>query len=493
MRYDGTRAGSLGPALDALFAARVREGRAPASVYALIAEDHLVRWGGFADEAVCPEPTADTAFRIASCTKSFTAAVALQQRDAGRLDLDAPLDEYLDVVVLRAAPMPMPSAPVPGGQVPAASITQGPMPTVRQALAMSAGFPTDDPWGDRQESLTSEAFDVLAAGGLRLVHAPGARFEYSNLGFALVGRVLERVTGRRYIDLVREDVVEPLGLQGIGFDPSVAADAVATGFARFGDVWQAQPVSAPGAFSPIGGVFATPRALAAWVAWLAAAWQSDTDDAVLSAASRRELQTPLTPIPGIGVPSAGKPGGGYALGLTVEHDARHGTIVSHSGGYPGFGAHMRWHTASGIGVLGLENGRYSAAFAGVTKALTTVLDAVAIPDELPPLWPETLAARGTVESLLRGWNDDLAAALFAENVAMDEPLDARRAHLRGLASDVGIDRDTPVADLLQAGPRSRSAAHLSWSSAGTAGSLRCEILLTPEATPRVQTLRVGLG
>ena len=206
---------------------------------------------------------------------------------------------------------------------------------------------------------------------------------------------------------------------------------------------------------------------------------------MLSAASRRELQTPLTPIAGLN--------GGYGLGLRIEQDARHGTVVSHSGGYPGFGAHMRWHVATGLGVLALENGRYSGAAHGVAQALSTVLDAVAVPDEPPAVWPETLAARDQVEVLLRGWDDGVADTLFAENVAMDESLERRREAIAGLAALAGITARTPVADLLHAGPASASAAHLAWSSTGSTGSVRCEIRLTPEAAPRVQTLRVRLG
>ncbi|MDQ1531711.1 MAG: hypothetical protein QOE37_1816, partial [Microbacteriaceae bacterium] len=348
-----------------------------------------------------------------------------------------------------------------------------------------AGFPTDDPWGDRQESLAPERLDELAAAGFRLIAPPGARFEYSNLGFALLGRALERVTGRRYVDLVLEDLAGPLGLEGVAFDPSVPADRVVTGFARVGDTWEAQPVSAPGAFSPIGGLFATVRALAGWIAWLAAADAPDADDDVLAAASRRELWQPRTPL--------GELPGSYGLGLVVDQDRHHGTVVAHSGGYPGFGAHLRWHPASGIGIVALENARYSGPVLAAARGLSTVLDAVAIPDGLPELWPETAAARVSVERLLRHWDDAEADTLLAENVAMDEPLERRRARLAELAATVALDAGSPVPNLRTAAPRSASPAHLVWEARGARGSLRCEIRLTPEREPKVQTLDVRLG
>lgn len=462
MHYDTARAALSAPAIDDLLAARVRDGRTPSVAYALVAEGRIVHAGGFADGTVSPVPGPDTAFRIASCTKSFTAVAMLQQRDAGRLDLDAPVTEYLPLTT-----------------IPTAS------PTVGQLASMAAGFPTDDPWGDRQESLPLDVFDGMAAAGLRLIDAPGARFEYSNLGYALLGRVIARVSGRRYLDVVREDVLTPLGLTGIAYDRSVAAaGGIATGFARFGGRWEPQPFAEPGAFSPIGGVFATPRSLARWAAWLADAWRSDQPDAVLSASSRREAQTPHMPIEGAG---------SYGYGLFLDEHPRHGLLVSHSGGYPGYGSHMRWHTATGLGVVVLENARYSGAAAPAAKALELVLDQVGSPGGIPEVWPETLAARETIERLLRRWDDGAAATLFAENIVLDETIGRRRATIDDLTARVGLAADAPVLPLGQAAPTSRTRAHLAWIVPGATGALRVEIRLTPELYPRVQTLTVRLG
>ena len=359
MHYDIDRAALSAPALDDLLAARVREDRTPSVAYALVADGRVVHAGGFANEAVTPTPGPDTAFRIASCTKSFTAVAMLQLRDAGLLDLDAPVSEYLPLTTIPDA-----------------------APTVAHLASMAAGFPTDDPWGDRQESLPLDVLDALAAAGFRLIDTPGARFEYSNLGYALLGRVLARVSGRRYLDLVREDVLEPLGLTGLGYDRTSRRPAASPPASRGSAAGGRRSRSrSPGAFSPIGGLFATPNALARWVAWLAAAWRPDADDAVLSAASRRDAQTARIPIEG---------GGSYGFGLFLDEHPRHGLLVSHSGGYPGYGAHMRWHAASGIGIVVLENGRYSGATVPATKGLELVLDQVAVPDALPDLWPETV-------------------------------------------------------------------------------------------------------
>jgi CubicO group peptidase (beta-lactamase class C family) len=361
-----------------------------------------------------------------------------------------------------------------------------PSPTVAHLASMSSGIPYDDPWADRQEAMTTADFDAMLRDGLRLFADPGTRYEYSSLGYSILGRVLERVSGLPYVRLVTERVIEPLGLPGIGYDRSLDVEAIAPGHARVAGRWEEQPWQEPGAFSPLGGIIATPAGLAAWAGWLAAAWRPDASDAVLSAASRRELQTAHTEVPG---PTRSS----YGFGLVVEHDERHGTVISHSGGYPGYGAHMRWHPDSGLGVVVLENARYSGATLPATKALTALLDGLAVPDAQPDLWEATRAARETVERLVRGWDDATAEALVADNVALDEPLTTRREKAERLRAAVGLAPDAPVVPLVEAAPRSDSAAHLAWSIRGTTGSLRCEIRMTPVREPLVETLDLRLG
>lgn len=501
VQYDSRAVPLLAPALDEIVARRVRDGHTPSSAYALVADGAVVATGGAATggaasgvgtgvgtgtggagrrDGASPAPDGGTAYRIASCTKSFTATAMLQLRDAGLLDIDAPIDAFLPITV--------------GG---------GSMPTVAQLAGMVGGIPFDDPWADRQESMTTKDFDAMTARGIRLVREPGTQYEYSSLGYALLGRVLERVSGRAFTDLVREDVLEPLGLTGIAFDRSVRAPGgIAAGFARVGDDWVQQPWAEPGAFSPLGGLLATPAALGAWVAWLAAAWRPDAeaDGRVLSAASRRALQTGRTPIDT--APAGAAPSTSYGWGLVAEQDARHGAIVSHSGGYPGFGAHMRWHTGSGIGVVVLENARYSGALRAATAGLTAVLDSTRTaeastrpsPDRWPEpaleLWPETVAAREAVEQLLRG-RPDAVASIASDNLQLDETLDRRVAGAAAIATRIGLAPDAPVI-----GPDaavSESPAHLVWTVRGALGSARCEVRVTPEATPRLQTVVVRLG
>src|SRR4029079_13864717 len=97
--------------------------------------------------------------------------------------------------------------------------------TIRHLLTMTAGFPTDDPWGDRQQGLDLGEFSRLLRGGLSFAWAPGTRFEYSNLGYGILGRLITNVAGAEYREVLTRRFLEPLGMTSSGylaeaFDPT---------------------------------------------------------------------------------------------------------------------------------------------------------------------------------------------------------------------------------------------------------------------------------
>lgn len=466
-------------AVEAIFERRLREGTAPGSAWAVFDRDGVAATGGLGDArlgAAASDP--DTLFRVASCTKSFTAAALLLLRDTGRLDLDAPVRAFV----------PEFAPEVPGG-------LDAPI-TVRMLMTMSGGLPTDDPWADREESMTRDAFRRTIADGIRCVTVPGTAFEYSNLGYALLGQVIERASGATYVDFVEQELVAPLDLAARFEAPAGPTPAVATGNRRGPDGWVPLPFTGPGAFSAIGGVFASARSLAEWAGWLASAWGGD-ESGPLSAASRRELQQlyrvappPRTPAPDARVPAPLVTGYGY--GLFVEHDARFGPVVSHSGGYPGFSAHMRWHAASGLGVVALENATYAKVSRGAEAALERLLldaDAVAPLRREPDPWPETVATAEGLSRLAIEWSDAAADALLASNAALDVPYDERRATLDAAWTSVGGRTDESMALEDRA---CDSPDHLVWFQRGGTGRLRLEVRMTPLLHGRAQTFNVAV-
>ena len=188
--------------VDALAAGYHQRGGQPGLAYGIVAGGELVHAAGLGERHLGgPPPDAGTIFRIASMTKSFTASAILTLRDDGLLKLEDLAEEY--VPELRGWPLVSPDS---------ARIS------IRHLLTMTAGFPTDDPWGDRQQGLPLEDFGHFLAKGVSFNGAPGTRFEYSNLGYAILGRVITAVTGMAYPDYVRHRLLNPLGMTRTGYE-----------------------------------------------------------------------------------------------------------------------------------------------------------------------------------------------------------------------------------------------------------------------------------
>src|SRR5690348_10100530 len=443
-----------------LAAAFHRQGSQPGLAYGVVAGGTLVHAGGLGEQWLGgPVPGAGTVFRIASMTKSFTAAAVLLLRDEGALALDDPAGTYVPQLASMRLASP-----------------DSPAITIRNLLTMTAGFPTDDPWGDRQQGLPLDSFDQILAGGLSVSWAPGTQFEYSNLSYAVLGRVITAVTGTPYSDFVSSRLLTPLGMTATGYEPDgFSADQLARGYQRAGDTWAEQPPDGNGAFSPMGGLFSTVADLALWVSGMAGAFppgeEADGGPHPLRRASRRELQLPqlgMPPRPAGRLPG-GADSGCYGFGLFVEDDPVHGRIVQHSGGYPGYGSHMRWHPATGLGTIVLANGTYagapglgarmldalltaSAGLASSGGATTASADGTAAqaaarltvngPAPSGP-WPQTLAGQQAVMALLSQWDDVAAAGLFTENVAWDRALDRRQQDIALVRERIGDFRADP--------------------------------------------------
>lgn len=429
--------------------------------------------GGSGDAGDGSAPNADTVFRIASCTKSFTAARVLQLRDAGLLDLDRPIAEML--------PRP-PRFVIPGGDATP--------PTPRMLLTMSAGLPTDDAWADRQESMPRAEFDALLSRGIRFTRAPGVGYEYANLGWAILGRALEHLDGRRLQEQIENELLDPLGLTGVRFSPPPGR-RIAIGYARHDGSWQAQAVTAPGAFSAIGGLFASCADILVWARWLARAFADGHSDAdpVLSTASRREMQQLHRAIPG----DDGEVARGYGYGLIVEHSAAQGRVVSHSGGYPGFSAHMRWSADHSVAVCGFENAGYSGVHEIVRPAFdAAVADAVnaARSAPLPEPWAETRAAVARISELVSDhgnmtlW-DRASSDLFDDCVALDASLPERRSLLSRIVDDVG-------APLIHGPASFPTPARATWRAFGSSGAFDVSLQLRPSEPPLIQRWDIAM-
>ena len=473
---------SLEAALHAVdgIADRMFEGwHVPGLAYGVVLGDRLIHARGLGTLRVGEDanPTASSVFRIASMTKSFTAATVLTLRDEGRLRLDDPIADY--VPEMRHVRLPT---------------TDSPPITIRHLLTMTAGFPTDDPWGDRQQGLELDAFSKLLAGGLSFAWAPGTRFEYSNTGYGILGRLITNVAGAEYRDVVRERLLRPLGMDSTGYlEAEVDEARKAKGYLWRDGRYLEEPMDPYGALASMGGIFTTVEDLSKWVGgFLDAAPPRDGPEGAhpLTRATRREMQQPqvsggfrVTHATADAAPEIEV--GSYGFGLFVVDDARLGRVITHGGGYPGFGTNMRWHHASGLGIITLTNHRYGPAGLLARDLLASLIRANVAPVKRIRANGATQSARAAVEDLITEWDEARAEQLFAMNVELDEPVAIRRETLDRIRLRHGPlrrDDDEPV--------ESTTPFHLAWWMRGDTGRVRIDILLSPELPPKVQTFSV---
>lgn len=457
-------------ALDSLFLRRRNMEMAPAGCYVVGHQGHVFHDEAFGQVGLSQTaPDETTVFRIASCTKSFTAALVLILRDEGKIELDHEVARYY--------------VAAEGLRLPGKTSAR---PTIRMLLTMSAGFATDNEWADRQESMSTEEFDELVRAGVKFASEPGTRFEYSNLGYAILGRITELVSGVSYIEQIRNRLLGPLGLYQTDFHAPVDSAVLAFGFSRREGVWTSLAQSTPGAFSAIGGLYSTANDLTKWINWLQSAFGSRGAEhpGPLSGESRREMQQLQRFI------STDESGlaRGYGYGLFVEHTADGKTTISHSGGYPGYSAHMRWNAETGWFAVGLENATYTGVYAPVAEALEMVLADDPMLGHGKRIWSETEEARGLVEAALMAGTLDGLREECEENVEMDLPFALREKALQTILSETG-SLEFHRSEITEI----RSAGDITWSIPGVGGILVCSMRLSPVNVPRIQFLEFSLS
>ncbi len=467
----------LFPDVDQRFARARLESRVPGVAWGVIRDGGLVHAGGAGTirDGEDRLPNADSVFRIASMTKSFTAAMVLLLRDEGRLRLDEPAGAFV---------------PELGAWRPAT--TDSPLVTIRQLLTMSAGLATDDPWGDRQQGLPFDRFAELLAAGPSFAWPPGTTFDYSNLGYGILGRAITAAAGTEYLEVVRDRLLRPLGMTSTSYlAGDVPAERLAHGYVRLGDTLVREGNDGYGALASMGGVFSTVRDLALWVSGFLDAFPARDDPEgphPLRRSSRREMQQVLRAGRVVGAAHApdAEPvvaGSGYGFGLFVLDDLETGTTIGHAGGYPGFGSHMAWHPATGLGIVALGNLRYAPMRPLASEILATLVRADAVPRRRVRPLPVAAAYRPIVDGLIDRWDDAVADRVFAMNMDLDEPREARQAAVAAIGRDLGPFRPDDARPAT-----SDSPAQLTWWLRGSRGWLRVSILITPEPSPRIQTL-----
>ena len=191
-----------------------------------------------------------TKFHIASLTKSFTSMAVLRLRDAGKLNLQDPVSLYLPEV-----------SGVEYLTSDAAAFS------VEQLMTMTSGLPEDNPWADRHLEDSDAQLMSLLSGGVSFSSNPGSAYEYSNLGYAMLGALITRVSGRAYERYITEEILEPLGMHETYWDYThVPPGELAQGYRWEDEQWKVEPMLRGGAFGSIGGLITSLDDFAKYVA-----------------------------------------------------------------------------------------------------------------------------------------------------------------------------------------------------------------------------------
>jgi CubicO group peptidase (beta-lactamase class C family) len=463
--------------IDRMFTAFAKTVHAPGAAWGIVVDGELAHTGaaGVRNLATKTPVDADTVFRIASMTKSFTAMAIVKLRDEGKLSLDDPVERYVpDLKDLR-----YPSS-------------DSPRITIRHLLTHSAGFPEDNPWGDQQLSESEEAFSRMLREGIPFSNAPGVAYEYSNYGFAILGRVVSEASGLPYDEYISQNILRPLGMTSTTLHPSkVPPDKLAVGYRWEDERWKEEPALPHGAFGAMGGMLTSIRDLSRYVSVLLDAWppRDGAEPGPVRRASLREMQQPWRPS-GLRVARDQSSGAtqltstGYGYGLSVTTTCDFNAIVAHSGGLPGYGSLMRWLPDYGVGIIAFGNVTYTGWGRVVGEAIDRLAATGGLQRREPVPSPALVAARDDVSSLIREWDDKLADRIAAENLYLDRSKDRRRKEVDELRAKVGACSAPAGFDVVE------NALRGSWTMSCERGNLQVAITLAPTMPPTVQYLVV---
>jgi CubicO group peptidase (beta-lactamase class C family) len=467
----------LAPQVDATFRSFQEQAHVPGLSWGIVADGRLAHVGqsGVQDLKAKRPVNAETLFRIASMSKAFTALAILKLRDEGKLSLDALAETYIPEMR--------------GWRYPTAD---SPRIRVRDLLSHTGGLVTDDPWGDRQQPMPEAEFSRVIAQGVPFTRAPGTAMEYSNYGYALLGRIVTNASGMNYSDYIQREIMRPLGMNSTGYEVRDAPlQRRAIGYRWENEAWVEEPTMPHGAFGAMGGVQTSASDYARWVSFLLSAWppRDGPETGPVRRSTVRELAQGLNFVqvarrPGASGENACPQAAAYAMGFRVAQDCEFGLTLAHGGGYPGYGSFLLLLPEYGVGIFALTNRTY----AGPT---VPVWDTAVALRQGGMLMPRTLAVSPALARTYQAAGAMYSAGsltsgrqLLAMNFLMDRSVENWAREFARLKREVGECRtDAPIT------ATGALAGRFTWKC--DKGEVQGNLLLAPTHAPSIQGLRLN--
>jgi len=356
---------------------------------------------------------------------------------------------------------------------------------------MSGGFPQDDPWADRQLAATEAQFSAWMKQGITFSNPPGVKYEYSNFGYALVGRIVTNVSKRNYADYITGQFLRPLGMTSSTYDiAKIPAAHRAIGYRWENDAWIEEPALGPGAFGAMGGFATSANDYARYVAWVLSAWppRDDAESPILRRASVREITRPANNA--IVFPAADPAGcaraSGYGFGVHSQHDCILGFHFMHSGGLPGYGSNVLFVPNRDLAVFAFANRTYAPASRPVRDAANLLVRSGAYPVRTFPASPAVKTMLAAVTHIYATGDVMSEPDAFAMNFFLDRDAALRNGDIATLKQKTGAC--TPPAE--PRFPWGTAAGALSATLEFTCehGIMKVNLILAPTPTPTLQKL-----
>jgi CubicO group peptidase (beta-lactamase class C family) len=447
----------------------------PGVAYGIVVDNELVLASalGSIDVEGKVAATTKSSFRIASMTKSFTAMAIMKLRDEGKLSLSDPASKY-----------------IPAMAVLEYLTADAPVITIENLLTMTAGFPEDNPWGDRQLDEPDEMLSDLIKSGISFSNPPSYGFEYSNTGFALLGHIVSGVAGMPYQAYITRTILHPLGMTETYWEyDSIPKEQLALGYRWEDDQWKLEPMLHDGAYGAMGGLITSIEDFSKYVSFQLSAWppRSDTDNGPVKRSSLREMQTPQfcrlnsNATDFQGNPCAAISGYGYGLGIT--EDCQRVRRVSHGGALPGFGSNYVFFPEYGVGIMAFCNLTYTSPYP-IREIGKLLFDSLGLEPRKLPVSDILMERQKQIVELIKHWDPALEAKILAENFYLDQSRERRITEIQEVLDRAGAIKSTSE---LEPGNQLRGNFKLEAEH----GTIDIFFTLTPERIPLVQQLDVS--
>ncbi len=431
--------------------------------------------GGYADIATKTPATTRSQFRIASMSKSFTAMAILHLRDAGKLKLDDPVAQYIPEMK--------------GQQLTA----DAPVITIRNLLTHSAGFPEDNPWGDRQLADTDAELIAMVKKGITFSNDPGVAYEYSNMGFAMLGYIIKKVSGIPYSEYIRKNIWQPLGMDQAEWEyTKVPAGEFAHGYRWLNNNWREEIPLHDGIYGAMGGMITSVTAFSKYVALHQNAWPASNvaEKGPVKRSSIREMHQPwrfigLNPTYTYSSGRVCATSTAYGYGLSWMHDCEGREYIAHSGGLPGYGSNWRILPEYGLGVILFANVTYAPTTPANLAVLDTLIRLAGLPPRVLPPSAILTQRKNELVKLLPDFTGAQTSGIFAENFFADYITDSLQKEARTIFDKAG--RILSVGEVI---PENQLRGYFILK--GEKADITISFTLTPENPALVQEYHIRL-